>query len=105
MSYDNETLVLYYDGTVEPRVFDTPACPTTGCGRDTAPGFSRCLPGQVAYAAWYHCSEGQEKTLRDEFAMAAPTELLLLDDYRPEIAAQRAYEYADAMLAARERKP
>lgn len=79
------------------------ACQTPGCGRDTAPGFGRCMPCQATYTAGYRCSEGQIEILRDQFAMAAL--MGLVDFYSPEPAAQRAYECADAMLAARAKKP
>ena len=43
-------------------------------------------------------------TLRDYFAAKALVALATYEEYHPERAAKYAYEYADAMLAAREQK-
>jgi hypothetical protein len=52
------------------------------------------------YSAVY--SEGM--TLRDYFAAKALVALATYEEYHPERAAKYAYEYADAMLEAREYK-
>ena len=46
----------------------------------------------------------QGMTLRDYFAAKALVALATYEEYHPERAAKYAYEYADAMLAAREQK-
>jgi hypothetical protein len=49
------------------------------------------------------CMKGQEgMTLRDYFAAKALVSLATYEEYPPERAAKYAYEYADAMLKARE---
>lgn len=79
--------------------------------RDMMVEFSRQYPDAFRYTLetlGYPTCEPRHKTLRDEFAMAALTGLLSTnsDDsfYSKLGSAQVAYEFADAMLAERERK-
>ena len=53
-----------------------------------------------------HAKRVERNRLRDEFALAAMRGLILsgVDIYMTKTTAELAYEYADAMLCARERK-